>query len=254
MDDTSEEAEVSTCFVATRSQPMGEIVTSALSLAVTWTGMVPSRGGRGNARRATSPAPAFGPGRSPGICRAWSIQRSLLIFAAELDELIPFAVEIDRSQVQHRLRPNSLPSHSGQLHSILDQVPTGSLRDATADRITRCQVLVVTHVVTVVLEIRDSRRSRFSAFHHVNRFASRAAADCAERRRLCRSRSSAGDKWRTAWRPHSPGCGESEPRPRCATHMHWLRQRRQGGIDFLSSTRWPKESLTHSRCCHSSRT
>src|SRR5579863_5491933 len=92
--------------------------------------------------------------RAPPL-RSLRIQALLLSLNAVLDEVIPLIVEVDCAQREHGLGTFNFPTHAGQFHAILHEVPACSFHDSRADRIAICQVLVVLHVLPIVFEVRD---------------------------------------------------------------------------------------------------
>ena len=68
--------------------------------------------------------------------------------------------------MEHSLCPSPGPPHAGSLHPVLHQVTAGAFGHAAADWIAGLQVLVVSHVLAVVLVVRDGRGnpSSFLAF------------------------------------------------------------------------------------------
>src|ERR1700682_1177840 len=68
-------------------------------------------------------------------------------------EQLPLAVEVGRTQVEHRLRSVRNPTHPCTLQTVLHQVPTPPLHHTTADRVSRHQVFIVLHPLPVPHEV-----------------------------------------------------------------------------------------------------
>jgi hypothetical protein len=55
---------------------------------------------------------------------------------------LPVTIDMDRTQAQHRLSSRDTPPHPGPFHTVLHHMPTRTLDDPAADRITLGQVHV----------------------------------------------------------------------------------------------------------------
>lgn len=65
----------------------------------------------------------------------------MVLLPMKLPIVIPLPVEVHGPQVEHCLRPCFRPTHSGLLHAILHQMPTGAFDDPIANRPAPCLVL-----------------------------------------------------------------------------------------------------------------
>jgi transcriptional regulator with GAF, ATPase, and Fis domain len=79
---------------------------------------------------------------------------------AVLLERLPLAGDPHAAQVQHRLRPLRRPMHPRPLHAVLDEVTARPLNHPAGDRVTRPQVLVITHPFAVLPQVTADARQR----------------------------------------------------------------------------------------------
>src|SRR5712692_11698299 len=63
--------------------------------------------------------------------------------------------------IQHGLGAVQRPMHACPLHAVFDEVTAGSLNDPACYRIPLPQILIITHALSVLLQIADDPRQRF---------------------------------------------------------------------------------------------
>src|SRR5271169_3244775 len=65
----------------------------------------------------------------------------------------PLAAGADRADVQHGFGSGQGPTHAALLHAVFDDVPASSFDHAAGNRIASVEVRVVTHTLSVFLEV-----------------------------------------------------------------------------------------------------